>query len=416
MVFYKQTDHTIHIDAKPRIKANLNAVIYSYDEHVNKFVFPLVSNRDLPIDLTNAKVKILLQYTKSDGKIGKFIDEKNGKVDSVEFQRISYELTNEMRYYQGSVAMNIYIDLISGEKIDIYDVSFTIKRSEIDDVISEAPDFYIASFDELLKQVEETSVKAKSNMTTIVQNVQTTADIEISKIEAIRPQLEQDTSYIKSETDKIVASGYLPKSKFSWANSEDMTTDFVTKEPNKNLFSYSKTTLNTYVDWTSGTLISSAGRFISDLIELKTNLFITVYGNLQGGRFVVFGYSKNDLTKATKRYYYESFQNLANAFAYQPTKIIKDPNIDFIRISFLDFKYTLDDVKKIKLKVEEDTKTLYTSAKVDNDGQSFMKYYATSNINSNDPKDFTRGFYTNEFIDYQIQKLSDTVFALGGSV
>lgn len=223
MVYYKQTDFTINISAQPRVRANLNAVVYSYDEHVNKFVFHLISENNLPIDLTGCKIKILLQYAKEDGTTGTYLDDINGKVENLELQYVSYELANEMRYYVGQVAMNIYIDLKTGEKIDVYDVIFTMRKSEIDDAVSEAPDFYVASFEEITKQV------------------QNTANTEIKKIEAELPKTQasldkvnSDIASLQKKVDEVAAKN--PVKPFqAWANSEDGKTDFTKIKPLRNL-------------------------------------------------------------------------------------------------------------------------------------------------------------------------------------
>lgn len=385
MVYYKQTDFTINISAQPRVRANLNAVVYSYDEHVNKFVFHLISENNLPIDLTGCKIKILLQYAKEDGTTGTYLDDINGKVENLELQYVSYELANEMRYYVGQVAMNIYIDLKTGEKIDVYDVIFTMRKSEIDDAVSEAPDFYVASFEEITKQVQDTA-------NTEIKKI----EAELPKTQASLDKVNSDIASLQKKVDEVAAKN--PVKPFqAWANSEDGKTDFNRVKPSPNLL-----TGNGYFDVKERTLArDSFGLQVEKIVLTDSDwdklISTTAYYDLTNAKYDMIGFLElsNEANTEFIQYTGTIIRGGAKGYATVTAKNnvrMSDGTLPkYVKYQLRTVERLTEDVKILagKFKVEFGKNTPVVSNKKEDRYNAFMKYTGFSNKDSNDYRDYT---------------------------
>lgn len=150
MTYFKQVKRTIIISPSKRTNADLNIEVRSYDENVSKFIFKLTSEISA-VDLAEAEVIVFLEYEKTDGTIGKIQD--FGLVENVSEQEISYTLSSQMRGYEGLVDMSIYVNLANGEKIDIYGVTFNMKKSRIDSMPEDVPGYYYQGFEDIRNEI-----------------------------------------------------------------------------------------------------------------------------------------------------------------------------------------------------------------------------------------------------------------------
>jgi hypothetical protein len=151
MTYYKEIVKPLVISGKTRREIDLRAQVWSYDHNVQKFVFPL-SALEGNIDLRNATVRVLLRY-------GESMVEDVGNIESVEDGEVSYIIPEKMRGYEGTVMMDLYVVLQSGEKIDVQNMKFTMARSTIDTAPLPAKEIYFQSFESALEEVKKASAE-----------------------------------------------------------------------------------------------------------------------------------------------------------------------------------------------------------------------------------------------------------------
>lgn len=179
MAYFKIVRKTLEINGSSRSTSiDLRAEVFSYDKNVSKFLFELTS-KEAEIDLTGATVRVLLTYVGNDGKKG--IIEDNGGVEAYTMNQIYYLLPEELRGYDGTVVMGLYVDLPSGEAIDIQNVQFRMFKSSIDDGAGVAGVVYFKSFEEWLFQVKEKALLEIQNIDDESERITEYADTKIKE-------------------------------------------------------------------------------------------------------------------------------------------------------------------------------------------------------------------------------------------
>ena len=179
MAYFKIVRKTLEINGSSRSTSiDLRAEVFSYDKNVSKFLFELTS-KEAEIDLTGATVRVLLTYVGNDGKKG--IIEDNGGVEANTINQIYYLLPEELRGYDGTVVMGLYVDLPSGEAIDIQNVQFRMFKSSIDDGAGVAGVIYFKSFEEWLFQVKEKALLEIQNIDDESERITEYADTKIKE-------------------------------------------------------------------------------------------------------------------------------------------------------------------------------------------------------------------------------------------
>lgn len=429
MTYLKQVSRTANISAQPRNTMGMGAQLWSYDKNVSKFVFDVRSQNREVIDLKNATVRVLLQYDK-DGKQANFID--TGVVENADSQTVSYTINPLMRGYVGTVLLSLYIDLASGEQIDVTSLSFTMSKSLIDDAISQVPDFYIADLEKevstIKTELSSETVKAKSDIATTVKSVQDLGLDESTKIQAVLPTLQTQISDTQANAqaikNQLEAGTALAGIKTAWANSADGVTDFTNVKPETNM--YDETNLHFF--WNNGN-----GTYFTD--KTSYPYVTTVKAKTEGVSFNI-SISNNDanvnVIGEIYTIYFEYRGNL-EAFFVENGKILYK-NADFsktyedwtqVRIIFkaIDggngerFSTSSVDgfqVRKIKFG-HADKLSVYTSHPNYNLEHSFLKYKGISNIDSTNPNDY-KWSQSDEYRDYKEDKLTQAIIALGGTV
>lgn len=158
MAYFKEIVKEVKINGKTRQAIDLRAEVYSYDTDVQKFRFPLiVENYEGDFSLTGAKIRSVFIAGESQIIAG-------GAIESVADNEISVIVPEQLRGYNGSVTLNVVIDLKSGEKIDISDFKFKMTKSKLDTAATKIPEFYYGDVDGYANQ-------AKQQIATILPDV-----------------------------------------------------------------------------------------------------------------------------------------------------------------------------------------------------------------------------------------------------
>ena len=122
---YKLIKRKVKVSPNIRKTIDLNAEVYSQDIDVTKIVLVLEDDNGEKIDLTNADVRVALQFNN-------VVIEDRGKVESIEEQSISYSPGERFKYQEGLVTIAFYVTLSTNQRIDISHFKINFKRSLID--------------------------------------------------------------------------------------------------------------------------------------------------------------------------------------------------------------------------------------------------------------------------------------------
>lgn len=194
MTFYKKISRDINVNGKKRKDLPLNAEIFSYDEQVAKFVLTLINDID-EIDLSGAEVLAIMEYT-VDG-VGGSVEAISG-IESLNENSIYFIVPEKLRGFEGSVTAGVYVNLSSGEKIDIQNLKFKMSRSLVDSTSGPAADFYFESFDDVLVKVKAAGDKAITDINSEAQRVSAHANQKISEYDAKFAQSDQKMSQLQN--------------------------------------------------------------------------------------------------------------------------------------------------------------------------------------------------------------------------
>lgn len=198
MTYYKTIARDINVNGKKRKDLLLNAEIFSYDEQVSKFVLTLQNDID-DINLNGAKVLAVMEYLVN-GEKGS-VEALSG-VESTSDRSIYFIVPSKLRGFEGSVTAGVYINLTSGEKIDIQNLKFKMSKSLIDSTSGPAAEIYFESFDEVLIKVKNAGDIAINAVNTEAKKVSDHADQKIKEYDAKFTQSDQKmTELQQSQTE-----------------------------------------------------------------------------------------------------------------------------------------------------------------------------------------------------------------------
>lgn len=201
MTFYKKISRDINVNGKKRKDLPLNAEIFSYDEQVAKFVLTLTNDID-EINLSSAKTLAVMNYALDGENVS---TEALSGVESVDDTSIYFIVPDSMRGFVGDVTAGVYIDLASGEKIDIQNLKFKMSRSLIDDASAPAAEIYFESFEDVLVKVKAAGDKAISDVTSEAQKVIDHADEKISEYDAKFRQSDTKMSELQNKQTELTS-------------------------------------------------------------------------------------------------------------------------------------------------------------------------------------------------------------------
>lgn len=194
--YYRKIERSVTISADKRSTVDLQVDVWSADANITKFILKLDTADSTAIDLTDATVTTALVY---DG----VILQDNGQVEEVATQRISYVLNERLRGYEGIVNGGFYVTLKTGQKIDIQNVSFNMRKSLIDTDLEPAKENAYATFDTITNDVKDYANTQKSEMLAKTNEVKAYGDNQKTQIGQVLPNVQSKVSAINTELAKI---------------------------------------------------------------------------------------------------------------------------------------------------------------------------------------------------------------------
>ena len=242
-------------------------VFKSYDNQI-ALEFNVEQQNGTPADLLGANLRLLMFiYDEVDGMITKepipFIT-KNLITESFLNGQVVYILPEAMKAYNGMVEAYVYIEYPDGTTSDNIGFTFRMKRSEIDGLVQDKADYFIADFQQLLdgvKQeatdaVNEVLAKVEASSTAKMQELEAVLDAEAKrltehanqnnqKITEYDQKFQQTAQNIATLDQNLNELRNDLKLSEAWAWSADGTDRFTNVKPGENLIKYSKFTINT---------------------------------------------------------------------------------------------------------------------------------------------------------------------------
>lgn len=214
----------------------------SYD-NIDKFVIDI---KDIDVDLSTARDVIVLFVCYSYDKqkhtqISCELDQENKK--------ISFKLPENLREHQGLVKASVYIDFTNEDRLELITISFKIKKSLIDQNITEVVDYYYETFNKRTEEMTNELNKVGKRITELTNVMLEKIDGNVEEIERIRDENLDRLKNIKYDIDNFVAQ---------------KTNDVTTKT-------------NDFLTFVNGKMqtVTSAYDNIDDFIENKNQEFAT---------------------------------------------------------------------------------------------------------------------------------------------
>lgn len=200
MDYFKKIERSVTISADKRSTVDLQVDVWSQDLNVTKFILKLDTTDSAAIDLTNATVRVAMVYSQ-DGTDVKI--EESGIVEDVATQKIAYVMGDRLAGFEGQVTTGFYVTLSTGQRIDIQNVTFNMRKSLLDKDLDVPTEDYYQTFDDILADVESHATTQKSAIDGIVSDVQTTGDSAKTQIGQVLPDVQSKVSAINAELAKI---------------------------------------------------------------------------------------------------------------------------------------------------------------------------------------------------------------------
>ena len=162
---YKLIKRKVKVSPNIRKTIDLNAEVYSQDIDVTKIVLVLEDDNGEKIDLTDADVRVALQFNN-------VVIEDRGKVESVEEQSISYSPGERFKYQEGLVTIAFYVTLSTNQRIDISHFKINFKRSLIDSQrATQDLETQFISVNEFIEKEKKSYEKSRLGFNSIVDHV-----------------------------------------------------------------------------------------------------------------------------------------------------------------------------------------------------------------------------------------------------
>ena len=210
MDYFKKIERSVTISADKRSTVDLQVDVWSQDLNVTKFVLKLDTTDSTAIDLTNATVRVAMVYSQ-DGTDVKI--EAAGIVEDVATQKIAYIMDGKLAGFEGQVTAGFYVTLSTGQRIDIQNVTFNTRKSLLDKDLNVPTEDYYQTFDDIVADVRQTGDTAKSNINTVLPDVQSKVsaiNAELAKIDENMPDLfvayaddSQGSGFSKTDNTKL---------------------------------------------------------------------------------------------------------------------------------------------------------------------------------------------------------------------
>ncbi|RBR32278.1 hypothetical protein EB06_01161 [Enterococcus cecorum] len=200
MDYYKKIERSITISADRRSTVDLQADVWSQDLNVTKFILKLDTTDSTAIDLTNATVRVVMVYSQ-DGTDVKI--EAAGIVEDVVTQKIAYIMDDKLAGFEGTVIAGFYVTLSTGQRIDIQNVTFNMRKSLLDKDLEAAKESYYQTFDDIVADINGYADSQKQIIRNTVIDVQSTGDKAKNDINAVLPTVQTQVSDLKTEIENL---------------------------------------------------------------------------------------------------------------------------------------------------------------------------------------------------------------------
>lgn len=200
MDYFKKIERSVTISADKRSTVDLQVDVWSQDLNVTKFVLKLDTTDSTTIDLTNANVRVAMVYNQ-DGQDVKI--EAAGIVEDVATQKIAYIMDDKLAGFEGTVTAGFYVTLNTGQRIDIQNVTFNMRKSLLDKDLEVATESYYQTFDDIVADVESHATTQKSAIDGIVADVQSTGNTAKTQINQVLPDVQAEVANLQSDLNTI---------------------------------------------------------------------------------------------------------------------------------------------------------------------------------------------------------------------
>lgn len=194
MTIAKIVTKTLAIGVKDT-KIDLSATIKSYDLTDTKFIFNIISNQGLNIDLTGSTAMYIVEYVHNSQNYA-----IQGEVDIIDSTTIAFSLPEDLKGYKGTVLIGLYVQMADGTKIDIKDIAVRIEPSIMDKDIDFLAKTYFEDFETVKAEVISEGEKAKNQINAVLPTIQSQVSDLKTEIENLPdiPEVYTDLAEIKS--------------------------------------------------------------------------------------------------------------------------------------------------------------------------------------------------------------------------
>lgn len=322
-----------------------NHLFYSYDDSSARFVFEFKNPDDTALDLLNATPQALLILHEESGD-KKVVTEDLGTISIID-GLVSFVIPDNVLGFRGKCDLYIALAFADGSSSDEVHVAFTIEESPFNKTYEEAADYYIKSFDVLLKEVE----LAKTNAIDEINEQLPEIKKKLSDVESRIEIADQNFNELRNDL----------KLSEAWAWSKDGTDRFTTVYPTENIL------LNT-------SKVTKLDHWISDVTLSKHPFYKNGTENIFriDNPNTTENYAYTDWYPASSgewTFSFKGFQNsaLSNIDVYVFWRKEDTSQTGFIRLSGFD-NFTINGLttKESLLTLPEGTKDVYI--RIDNNG------------------------------------------------
>lgn len=187
------------------IDTNLN--VWSHDENSYEFRFEFYDDEcDIPIDLTDAKGRILLLF-KNEGDKKHLLDLE---IEDETLGLAKFIVPKRTLGYEGIVNAHIYIDF-EGKTHDFGNFLFRMKRSAIDENFPQLDTVYVSEFEkaleemnEILHEFDDFETDVNERLGNITTNIDETETNVLTKLDELDKKIDDKDVAKQSDIDNIV--------------------------------------------------------------------------------------------------------------------------------------------------------------------------------------------------------------------
>lgn len=200
MTPFKNADVNLNISTKGSSKVNSSTriVFSSQDKGTARFQFNIKNNGNI-MPLNDVEGEIVLLMTGD----SKFVD--TARVVDAEKGIMEYILTDEQLTHFGNVFAELNLKYKDGSKIGGLEWDFSIERSKLDQVIEPSKEYYVATFEELEKDIHDRATAIEEVIDQLEDGVteSVVVQVETAKTDSTGQAHANIDSRIKAEVGKI---------------------------------------------------------------------------------------------------------------------------------------------------------------------------------------------------------------------